>query len=123
MTDKESAATGAGDVTERLLLALACDLTENDEPDAADTCRQAAAALAALAALATLRRERDEAREQANIAKASRYTLDTIRAANAQMAAALREIAETEPEDKYWPGRVARAALAPKDRRAGRGEA
>ena len=28
---------------------------------------------------------------------------------------ALREIAYTEPEDKYWPGRIARKALEGKD--------
>lgn len=28
-----------------------------------------------------------------------------------QLEAALREIAYTEPDDKYWPGRIARKAL------------
>ena len=28
-----------------------------------------------------------------------------------KLEAALREIAYTEPEDKYWPGRIARKAL------------
>ena len=28
-----------------------------------------------------------------------------------ELQAALREIAYTEPEDKYWPGRIARKAL------------
>ncbi len=31
------------------------------------------------------------------------------------LEAALREIAYTEPEDKYWPGRIARKALEEKD--------
>ena len=30
------------------------------------------------------------------------------------LEAALREIAYTEPEDKYWPGRIARKALEDK---------
>ena len=32
-----------------------------------------------------------------------------------KMEAALREIAYTEPEDKYWPGRIARKTLEGKD--------
>ena len=32
-----------------------------------------------------------------------------------KLEAALREIAYTEPEDKYWPGRIARKALEGKD--------
>ncbi len=32
-----------------------------------------------------------------------------------ELQAALREIAYTEPEDKYWPGRIARKALEGKD--------
>ena len=32
-----------------------------------------------------------------------------------KLEAALREIAYTEPEDKYWPGRLARKALEGKD--------
>ena len=31
-----------------------------------------------------------------------------------KLEAALREIAYTEPEDKYWPGRIARKALEDK---------
>ena len=31
------------------------------------------------------------------------------------LEAALREIVYTEPEDKYWPGRIARKALEGKD--------
>ena len=37
------------------------------------------------------------------------------RVRNKQLEAALREIAYTEPEDKYWPGRIARKALEGKD--------
>ena len=32
-----------------------------------------------------------------------------------ELQTALREIAYTEPEDKYWPGRIARKALEGKD--------
>ena len=32
-----------------------------------------------------------------------------------ELQAALREIAYTEPEDKYWPGRIARKALEGKE--------
>ena len=32
-----------------------------------------------------------------------------------KLQTALREIAYTEPEDKYWPGRIARKALEGKD--------
>jgi len=32
-----------------------------------------------------------------------------------KLETALREIAYTEPEDKYWPGRIARKALEGKD--------
>ena len=32
-----------------------------------------------------------------------------------KLEAALREIAYTEPEDKYWPGRIARKALEGKN--------
>ena len=34
-----------------------------------------------------------------------------------ELQTALREIAYTEPEDKYWPGRIARKALEGKDER------
>ena len=34
-----------------------------------------------------------------------------------KLQTALREIAYTEPEDKYWPGRIARKALEGKDER------
>ena len=37
------------------------------------------------------------------------------RVRNKQLEAALREIAYTEPEDKYWPGRIARKALEGKN--------
>ena len=42
-----------------------------------------------------------------------RLELDIVgyRVRNKQLEAALREIAYTEPEDKYWPGRIARKAL------------
>ena len=46
-----------------------------------------------------------------------RLELDIVgyRVRNKQLEAALREIAYTEPEDKYWPGRIARKALEGKD--------
>lgn len=45
--------------------------------------------------------------------KIMRLELDVVgyRTRNKQLEAALREIAYTEPEDKYWPGRIARKAL------------
>ena len=46
-----------------------------------------------------------------------RLELDIVgyRVRNKQLEAALQEIAYTEPEDKYWPGRIARKALEGKD--------
>ena len=46
-----------------------------------------------------------------------RLELDIVgyRVRNKQLEAALREIAYTEPEDKYWPGRIARKALEKED--------
>ena len=60
--------------------------------------------------------ERDNAKYLLNqYLHLSRKASDESDARIEKLEAALREIAYTEPEDKYWPGRIARKALEGKD--------
>ena len=56
--------------------------------------------------------DRIEKLEAANLKQSCIKVDDKMRIE--KLEAALREIAYTEPEDKYWPGRIARKALEDK---------
>ena len=69
-----------------------------------------------LARIEKLEEERDNAKYLfQQYFQLSREASDESDARIEKLEAALREIVYTEPEDKYWPGRIARKALEGKD--------